>query len=96
MTKLCVKATEENYTSTRSILLGPINMVPITVAKVAKIASGEIGQRPISSPCHGLCQTRPLKILLNTRVDYALTEDPSDKTFISTGTTRILDIATVP
>ena len=96
LTKLCVKATEENYTSTRSILLGPINMVPITVAKVAKIASGEIGQRPISSLCHGLCQTRPLKILLNTRVDYALTEDPSDKTFISTGTTRILDIATVP
>ena len=73
MTKLCVKATEESYTSTRSILLGPTNVVPITVAKVAKIASGEIGQRPISSLCHGLCQTRPLKILLNTRVDYALT-----------------------
>ena len=73
LTKLCVKATEENYTSTRSILLGPINVVPITVAKVAKIASGEIGQRPISSLCHGLCQTRPLMILLNTRVDYALT-----------------------
>ena len=41
--------------------------------KSLKIASGEIGQGPISSLCHGLCQTRPLMILPNTRVDYALT-----------------------